>query len=81
MTGDVMKKEANWNTMYQQLVEYKKEHGDFIVPEGNPKLQRWVERQRVGFQQFMSGEKSILTEERVKALEDIDFVWEGMYVR
>lgn len=42
--------EAQWEEMYQRLVQYKQQFGDCLVPrkfEGDPKLATWVETQRV----------------------------------
>lgn len=42
--------EAQWDDMYQRLVQYKIEFGDCLVPrkyEKDSKLSRWVETQRV----------------------------------
>eukprot|EP00429_Kryptoperidinium_foliaceum_P036643 CAMPEP_0176178096 /NCGR_PEP_ID=MMETSP0120_2-20121206/91256_1 /TAXON_ID=160619 /ORGANISM="Kryptoperidinium foliaceum, Strain CCMP 1326" /LENGTH=1067 /DNA_ID=CAMNT_0017516245 /DNA_START=166 /DNA_END=3371 /DNA_ORIENTATION=+ len=41
--------EDHWDEMYRQLVEYKEQHGDCLVPsryEQNLKLGKWVETQR-----------------------------------
>ena len=41
---DVQGKELSWEERYEQLVEYKEEHGDTRVPqkyEPNPALGRW----------------------------------------
>lgn len=42
--------EAQWEDMYQRLVQYKQQYGDCLVPrkfEGDSKLATWVETQRV----------------------------------
>ena len=42
--------DAQWDDVYQRLVQYKSEFGDCLVPrkyEKDPKLSRWVETQRV----------------------------------
>ncbi|KAG7356875.1 helicase domain protein [Nitzschia inconspicua] len=41
--------EDHWDEMFQQLLQYKEEHGDCLVPsryEANLKLGKWVETQR-----------------------------------
>lgn len=58
-----------WNEKFNELVAYKEEHGDCMVPqayETNPSLGRWVRYQR--FDGFM-------TKERVEKLNSIGFIW------
>ena len=64
--------EQDWDRMYQQLVDYKAEHGDCNVPSnhiGNPRLGRWVSTQR---QEYKKGR---LDEDRINKLEKLVFVW------
>jgi hypothetical protein len=63
--------------MYDKLLEYKKEHGDCLVPINYPKLGPWVERQRYHFRHMEEGTTSVLDEARKEALRKIEFVWEG----
>ncbi len=66
--------EAHWEEMYKALVEYKEEHGDCNVPNQyptNPELGRWVcNVQRPLYK------RGVLTTEKIKRLEAIDFVWD-----
>jgi hypothetical protein len=62
-----------WNTRLEQLIEYKRTHGNFYVPrsyERNQELARWVSNQRV----FKN--KNSLSQDRVAQLESIGFVWD-----
>ena len=54
---------------------YKHEHGDCLVPqhyEDNPQLGMWVSNQR---RLKSRPKKSPLVLERIKALEEVDFIW------
>lgn len=65
--------EANWRKHYEQLCRYKEEHGDALVPTtGEPHsfLGSWVARQR---HLYKVGR---LEEHRIRALNEIGFVWE-----
>ena len=66
---------VGWDERFKQLKEYKEKHGHCLVPEGykaNPQLGNWVKNQRVAYRK-QSGRK--ITEEQIKSLEDIGFVW------
>ena len=64
--------EANWEEMFDALIEYKKDHGDCNVPstwKENKQLARWTTKQR---QKYRDGK---LSDDRIKRLEDIGFEW------
>jgi hypothetical protein len=57
-------------------VEYKKIHGDFLVPSGykeDPTLSNWVSSQRQQYNYYQKGCKSHMTERRLKILTDAGF--------
>jgi len=61
-----------WQLRYDELVAYKEEHGDCLVPlrwKENEPLGRWVPRQRA---HWRDGK---LSEDRTKVLDKIDFVF------
>jgi len=63
---------ANWDAMYQLLLEYKDQHGNTLVPKSynkSPQLGRWVSTQRC------LHSKKKLSSSRVLRLESIEFVW------
>eukprot|EP00984_Skeletonema_dohrnii_P010540 scaffold4110_cov77-Skeletonema_dohrnii-CCMP3373.AAC.5 len=73
--------EAAWEERLKELVEYKNEHGDTLVParyKDNPKLGKWVDKQRVQYQYKLKqrGEASQLNDEREYKLNEIGFVWD-----
>mmetsp|Transcript_29296 Transcript_29296/g.64594 ORF Transcript_29296/g.64594 Transcript_29296/m.64594 type:complete len:559 (+) Transcript_29296:454-2130(+) len=67
-----------WETKFRELVLYKEEHGDCLVPTKytrNKALGRWVSTQRAQFKLWDEGKKSTLTDGRKERLENIGFVW------
>ena len=63
-----------WQEGFNRLVAYKSEHGDVNVPfahvtDDGDNLGRWADRQR---QSMVKGK---LSEEQIKQLEDLGFVW------
>lgn len=70
--------QRRWDQRCRELIKYRQEHGDCCVPityEKNKKLANWVSNCRKNYNLFHSGEKSNLTEEKIKELEKIGFVW------
>jgi hypothetical protein len=66
-------REAKWWEYYDKLLNYRHNHGDTMVPsyfDQDPQLGNWVSRQR----QRRNAKE--LQEDRVKALEEIDFSWD-----
>jgi hypothetical protein len=70
--------EAVWGERLRELYEYKTQFGDCIVPTNfpaNPKLGTWVHHQRRQHKKHKEGTSCHITDERVRALEDVGFVW------
>jgi hypothetical protein len=68
-----------WDKRFQELVDYKNEHGDVRVPQhyqANKTLGKWVAKQREQYKLLMRGEHSFLTADRLERLEQIGFVWQ-----
>ena len=71
-------KEEQWNERYQELVEYTKLNGHCLVKHQwskNRPLAQWVKRQRYQYKLKCDGRRSTLTDERLKLLNDLNFVW------
>lgn len=71
---------GQWADRFDDLVEYRKRTGNCLVPhtyEQNLPLARWVKRQRYQYKLMTENKASTMTEERVKALEEIGFVWDS----
>jgi hypothetical protein len=68
----------NWKERYGELVEFRKRHGHCLVPnvfKENPPLAEWVKRQRYQYKLKKLGEHNSMSDERVKMLETLGFVW------
>ena len=72
-----------WDERYDELLAYKEEHGDTLVPmdaRGDSdnkyhKLAMWVNTQRREYRLLQKGKHSQLTDERIEKLNQIGFVW------
>jgi hypothetical protein len=70
--------DADWNARIKELQTYKDQHGNCLVPNRypeNPRLGTWVGKQRKQYKLFHEGTPCNLTYERVRALDDLGFVW------
>jgi hypothetical protein len=78
IAGIAFFEKAVWGERLRELCQYKATHGDCIVPTNytpNPKLGTWVHHQRRQYKKYREGKTCHITEERIKALESIGFVW------
>ena len=67
-----------WTEKFEDLCEFKKNHGHCHVPHtytANPALAQWVKRQRYQYKLKVEGKRSTLTDDRVKLLNQIGFIW------
>mmetsp|Transcript_37585 Transcript_37585/g.112668 ORF Transcript_37585/g.112668 Transcript_37585/m.112668 type:complete len:1144 (-) Transcript_37585:315-3746(-) len=70
--------EALWNERFRQLLLFKKKKGHTVVPKNypqNPILSHWVFRQRALHRMLCTGHDSSMTEEQVRKLDRVGFVW------
>jgi len=68
-----------WNAKFQELCEYRRTKGDCIVPQkyaANPNLGSWVLKQRQQYKLSLRGSKTQITQERIRKLQGIGFVWD-----
>ena len=78
-----MSQDDQWYAKYEELRRYQEVHGDCLVPHNykeNLPLARWVKRQRHHMKQIMEEQEagqvlSKTTEERVRALQSLGFIW------
>lgn len=72
---------ASWMDRVHQLIEYRNEHGNTLVPKRyppNPALGNWVNKQRQHYRKFLMQEApSSFSDEKVQILNDIGFCWDG----
>jgi hypothetical protein len=72
------KGQPTWDLKFDELTEYCQEHGDCLVPTKyaeNPALGRWVSTQRAQYKLMQENKPTTMTEERIKMLESLGFVW------
>ena len=64
--------ESQWQIRFGELLDYKGQHGDTLVPQDCPDwytLSRWVSRMRQT--------KEDLSKERIARLDEVGFVWDA----
>jgi hypothetical protein len=65
----------SWEDRYQQLLDYKEEFGDCLVPQAYPDVGSWVHQQRIHYKRFVEGKACVLNEDKIKKLKDAGFVF------
>jgi hypothetical protein len=68
-----------WEERWNELLLYKKTHGDCVVPsnyEKNPQLAVWVKRQRRQYKFYCEAKPTSMTKERIAKLEKLGFAWD-----
>lgn len=68
----------SWQERFEELKAYMAKHGNCNVPiryKENASLGQWVSTQRQEYGAREKGERTNITDERIKALEDIGFTW------
>jgi hypothetical protein len=72
---------GRWTEKLEQVVQYKKEHGDTFVPTNypnNPPLGNWVKAQRQYYKKYCNNEQPCyMNDEKIRLLNDIGFCWDG----
>ncbi|KAL7552704.1 hypothetical protein ACHAWF_018663, partial [Thalassiosira exigua] len=68
-------REASWEKALEALRLYISRHGHANVPQKEGALGRWVNNQRQFKARRDRGEKMCLTDERIKALDELGFAW------
>lgn len=67
-----------WRQKLADLAAYKQVHGNCDVPTKYKKdtsLGRWISTQRKQYKELQQGQRSLMTTERVEALEALGFRW------
>jgi hypothetical protein len=67
-----------WSVQFQQLCEFKLQFGHYFVPikySDNPKLGRWVSKQRKNYRLYQEGHPSPMTTDHIRALDSFEFKW------
>ena len=66
---------AQWLEYFEQLLQYKKEHGDTLVSQDygdNPSLGKWVHTQRSNYH------ANKLSPQQIEKLNEVEFVWDPL---
>ena len=70
-----------WMKRYVELLQFYKTYGHSVVPilfESNRPLANWVSSQRQEYRYFVESKPSRMTQERIRLLNEIDFVWDAL---
>lgn len=73
--------EKMWELRFCEMLEYKKEHGNCLVPQRYPKkpqLGIWVNTQRRNYKLLKEGKKTCMTKDRLDKLNQIGFSWKKL---
>ena len=76
-TNRTERQDEDWNRRLQQLEEYKKQHGDCLVPHGyteDPSFAEWIHRQRTTYAAMQKDKKpNKMVAERMERLKEVGF--------
>lgn len=67
-----------WSEKFEDLCEFRRQYGHCHVPHTyteNAPLAQWVKRQRYQYKLKSEGKRSTLSDERVRLLDQIGFIW------
>lgn len=70
--------EATWLERYRELVSFKEKNGHCLVPTNftqNVKLGTWIHHQRRQYKKYKEGKACHITDDRIRALDSLGFVW------
>ena len=68
--------QKSWDDRFEELVQYKAEHGHCTVPQSMRGLGEWVHRQRKDYKALKEGKPSKMTAERAVQLGEVGFVFD-----
>jgi len=71
--------EYRWQCWFEELSEFYMANGHHIIPtktKSGRSLAKWVSRQRGEWQKMVDGEKTVMTNDRLKLLQSINFFLE-----
>lgn len=73
----VEEKHLPWRERFQELDEFRKVFGHCNVPYDYicKALVRWISYQRAEYWKLYSGERTVMTQQKIKELDNIGFVW------
>ena len=65
----------SWDERYQEMLEYKAQHGHVNIPQAYPVLGSWVHSQRQQVSLLRRGLKSSITQEQIEKLKAAGFIF------
>lgn len=71
-------KSPQWMMRYEELRQFQLQKDHCDVPQKyseNPSLGKWVHKQRGQYKSMKNGKPSAISEERIRKLDDIGFIW------
>jgi hypothetical protein len=77
-TWAISNADTDWAERVEDLKRFKAQHGTCLVPNKypeNPKLGAWVGKQRKQYKLFLENKPCNLTQERIRELDEVGFVW------
>lgn len=66
--------DAKWESRYSELKAFRQQHGHCEVPPGTA-LSSWIKSQRTARYNKSSTGRRLLSEEDIRRLDEIDFIW------
>lgn len=75
-TWTIQENQTSWEDRFSELKDFKKMSGHCNVPKvyaKNPSLGYWVNEQRFQYRRRVKGQSSYLTDDKVKALNELEF--------
>mmetsp|Transcript_15457 Transcript_15457/g.23992 ORF Transcript_15457/g.23992 Transcript_15457/m.23992 type:complete len:407 (+) Transcript_15457:110-1330(+) len=66
-----------WMEKFEELKQFRKIHGNFLVPQSDRSLGSWVNTVRQQYKFYMEGKKSYITQHKIDMLNNIGFAWEA----
>mmetsp|Transcript_16765 Transcript_16765/g.24849 ORF Transcript_16765/g.24849 Transcript_16765/m.24849 type:complete len:397 (-) Transcript_16765:1399-2589(-) len=66
-----------WMEKFEELKQFHKIHGNFLVPQSDRSLGSWVNTVRQQYRFYMDGKKSYITQHKIDMLNNIGFAWEA----
>ena len=77
-----LKAQDEWMKMFDKMKEFKQQHGH-CVPPSKPQsaLRTWMEKQRIGYKNFLAGNPTDMTGLRIRYLNEIQFPFAPTRVR
>lgn len=64
-----------WLSCYEEVKQFKQEHGNFSAPKNNKKLASWIRTQKQQYALLQQGKANHMSQARLDLLNEIGFTW------